>query len=115
MSFQTDDILDFFNDTLRIRTRQIDFVDHRHNIQIMIQCQIYIGQCLRLNALCRIYDKDCTITGSQASGNLIVKIHMPRCVDEIEDILLSIFCLVNNTNRLRFDSNTTLPLQIHII
>ena len=40
---------------------------------------------------------------------------MTRRIDQIEDILLPVFCLINNTNGLRFDGNTTLTLQIHIV
>ena len=40
---------------------------------------------------------------------------MPRGIDQIKDILFSVFCLINNAHRLRFDRNSTFSLQIHII
>ena len=81
----------------------------------MIQCQIYVRQCLCLNSLCRIHDKDCAVTGGKASGNLIVKIDMSRGIDQVEDILLPVARLVYDTDCLGFDRDTTLPLQFHIV
>ena len=81
----------------------------------MIYCQITVCQCLCFNSLRRIDDQDCTLTGCQTPGYLIVKIHMSRRVDQIEDIFLSILCLVDNTHSLCLDRNASLPLKIHIV
>ena len=81
----------------------------------MVQCQINIRQCLRLDSLCSIHDQDRTITGSKTSGNFIVKIDMSWCIDQVKDIFFSIVGLVYDSNGLGFNCNTTLTLQIHII
>ena len=81
----------------------------------MIQCQINVGKCLCLYALRRIHHKDRSVTGCKASGYLVVKIHMTRCIDQVEDIFLSVVRLIDDTDCLGFDGNATLPLQIHIV
>ena len=81
MGFNTDHIFDFVNHALRLRTRQINLINNRHHIQIVIQRQINIGQCLGFDPLGRIHDKNRAVTGCQTPGNLIVKIHMSRCID----------------------------------
>ena len=47
----------------------------------MIQRQIYIRQRLRLDSLCRIHNQNRAVARRQASGNLVVKVHMSRRVD----------------------------------
>ena len=115
LGFNADHIFDLFNNTLRLGAWKVDLIDNRHDIQIMIQCQIHICQCLRFHTLCRIYDKNRSVTGCKASGHFIVEIHMTRRIDQVEDIFFTIFRIINDTNGLRFDRDSTFPLQIHII
>ena len=65
MCLDADDILDFLRHTIRIGRRKIDFIDHRKDLEIMIQRQIGIRQRLRLDTLRRIDDQNRTITGCQ--------------------------------------------------
>ena len=81
----------------------------------MIQCHVYVGQCLGLNTLGSIYNKNRTVTCRQASGNLIVKVYMAWGIDQVENILLSVFSMINRADRLGFDGDSALTLQLHII
>ena len=67
MCLQADHIFDLSCHTVRISTWKVNLVDNREYIQIMIQCQIYIGQSLGLNSLGSIYYQHSTVTGCQAS------------------------------------------------
>ncbi len=42
---------DFFGHLLRLGSRQINLVDHRNDLQIVLHCQIEVGQGLRFHAL----------------------------------------------------------------
>ncbi len=103
------------DDALRLGTRQVDLIDDREHIQIVIQRQIDIGQSLCFDALRRVYDQDRTITGSQATGNFIVEVHMSGRIDQIEDIFIAVICLIDDAAGLRLDRDTSLALQFHII
>ena len=81
----------------------------------MIQCQIHVRQSLRLYTLRRVHHQDGAVTGSQAPGYLIIKIHMSWCIDQIENIFLSIFRLVDRPHSLCLDRNPTLPFQLHVV
>ena len=102
-------------DTVRLRARQVDFIDDRHDVQIVVQRQIDIGQCLCLNALCRIHDENRTVAGRKAAGHLVVEIHMSRCIDQVECVFFPVICPINRADCLRFDRDATLPLQLHIV
>ena len=43
IGIEADDLLDLPPDIIYSRVRQIDLVDHRHNIQAMLNCQIYVS------------------------------------------------------------------------
>ena len=115
LRFNSDHILDLIDNTLRIRTWKVDLVDHRNHIQIMVQCHIYIGKCLSFDSLCCIHNKDRSVTGSKASGNFIVKVHMSRGIDQVKNILISVLGFVYNTNRLGFDGDSSFSLKVHVI
>ena len=110
-----DDILNLMYDTVRLCTRQIDFIDDRHDIQIVVQRQINIGQCLCLNALCRIHDENRTVAGRKAAGHLVIEVYMSWCIDQVECVFFPVICLINRADRLRFDRDATLSLQLHIV
>ena len=115
MGFQADHIFNLCCHTVRICTWKIDLVNDREYIQVMIQRQIYICQSLGLDSLGSIYYQHSTIAGCQASGYLIVKIHMSRCVDQVKNIFVSVFCFVYSTYSLGFNGNAALTFQVHIV
>ena len=65
--------------------------------------------------LCRINDKDRAFTGGKCSGNLVIEIHMPRRVDQVEGILLPVLRLIYNTHSLGLYCDSALTLQVHIV
>ena len=67
-----------------------------------------IGHGLRLYTLRRIHDQDRTLAGGQASGNLIGKIDMARCVEKIKSVLQPILCFVLHRHGMCLDRDTSL-------
>ena len=110
-----DDVLDLFLDPFGIRARQVDLIDHGHHVQVMVQRQVHIRQRLRLHPLRRVHHEDRSVAGGKASGDFIVKVHMPRSIDEIEDILLPVVRLIHRPDCLGFDRDASLPLQVHVV
>ena len=98
---------------LRVGTRQINFVDNRDNLQIVIQRQIHVGQSLRFNALSSVDNQQCALARCQCTRNLIGKVYVARGVDKVQHILLAVARLVNAAHRLRLDGDAAFTLQIH--
>ena len=109
---QTDDVFDLFLCPLDIGTGQIDLVDDRQDLQIIVQSQVGICQSLGFDALRCIYHENCSVTGCQGSGHLIGKVDMARCIDQMEDIFLTVFGLVGKLNDVQFDRDASLSFQI---
>ena len=110
-----DDVLDFLLDALRVGCWQVDLVDNRYDLQIILKGKVGIAQRLRLDALCGIYDQQCALARGERTRNLIVKVNMTRGVDEVHVIDLAVVCLVIHAHRACLDRNAALSLEIHII
>ena len=67
---QADDVLDLLRHGIRVGTGQVDLVQNRHDLQIVVQRQIAVRQRLRLNALAGVDDEDCALTGGQTAADL---------------------------------------------
>ena len=115
LCLQPDHVFDFILYPLGLGAGKINLVDHRKDIQIMIQRQIYISQSLGFDPLGGIHHQDRPVTGRQASAHFIIKIHMPRRIDQVQDILFPVICPVNDADGLGLDRNAPLPFQIHIV
>ena len=108
-----DDLLNLASHLVRSCAGEINLVDDRQNLQIMLQCHIDVGQCLCLNALCGIHHKQCALTGSQCTADLIGKVHMAGGVNQVQHILFPVSGLVEHPHSLAFNGNPALPLQFH--
>ena len=113
MGIDPDDIFDFLCHAIRIGLRQVDLVEHRDHFQPLIQCGVAIRDTLRFDALRGIHHQQGAFAGGQRAGNLVGKIDVPRCIDQIELVGLSITRPVGQGDRLRLDGDPAFTLQIH--
>ena len=70
------------------RGRQIDFIDDRNDFEIVIQRQIGIGECLRLDALRGIDYQQRAFAGLQAARDFVGEIDVAGRIDQVELIIL---------------------------
>ena len=112
---QPDDLLDLILDNVWLGARQIDLVDHRNDLEIVLQRQIHIRQRLRFNALGRVHDQKRPFAGCQRARNLVGKVDVPRRVDEIENVFLSVLRFIIDAHSLQLDRDAALALDVHII
>ncbi len=107
--------LELTDSFVQVDVSDIDLVNDRHDLKIIIDRQIIIGHSLRLNTLRCINDQQRPFTGFQRLLNLIGKIYMSGSIDQIEQIFLAILGLIGQTHRRSLDSNTPLTFKVHII
>ncbi len=81
----------------------------------MVERQIGIGQSLGLNALGGVHDQNGALAGGQAAADLIAEVHMPRRVDEVERVILTVLRMIGKADGAGFDGDAVLTLKIHII
>src|SRR5699024_9990283 len=110
-----DDVLDLLLDPVGVGGGQVDFVEHRANIQIVVQGQIGVGQSLGLHALGGVHHQHRTLTGGRRAGDLIVEVHVARGVNEVEAVGLPIVGGVVHAHGTGLDGDAALPLQVHVV
>ena len=110
---EPDDGFDLLADALRLRRRQIDLVDHRNDLQIVVQRQVRIRQRLRFHALRRVHHQQRALAGLQAARNLVGEIDVARRVDEVQLIHLAVVGAIVQAHGVGLDGDAALALQIH--
>ena len=107
------DILDLRLDARNVGSRQVDLVEHRHDLVIGIQRVIDVGEGLRLDALGRIYDQERAFHGGHGAGDFIGEVDVTGRVDEVEHVVLAVLRFIIEPNGLGLDGNAALALDIH--
>ena len=93
--------------------RQVDLVQHRHDLVVVVERLIDIGERLRLDALAGIDDQQRALTGRQRAGDFVGEVDMARRVHQIEDVILAVPGVIIQPDRLRLDGDAALALDIH--
>ena len=75
---QTDHIFDLLGDLLRVGAGQVDLVQDGYQLQVVLQSHVGVGQGLGFHALGGVHYQDSALTGGQAAGDLVGKVHMAR-------------------------------------
>ncbi len=110
---EPDHILDLLAHARRLGGGQVDLVEDRDHLVIVVERLIDIGQRLRLDPLRGVDHEQRALAGGEAAVHLIGKIHMPRRVDEVELIELAVARAIVEAHGLRLDGDAALALDIH--
>ena len=112
---EPDHVLDLLLDLVGLGGRQIDLVEHRHDLVIVVERLVDVGERLRLDALAGIDHKQRALTGGERAVDLIGEVDVAGRVDEVEDVGLAVTGAVIEPHRLRLDGDAALALDIHRI
>ncbi len=75
---------------VRIRGRQVDLVQHRHDGDALLDRRVAIGDRLRLDPLRCVDDQQRAFAGRERARNLVSEIDVSRRVDQIELVDLAV-------------------------
>ncbi len=110
---KADHLLDLLADAVRLRRRQIDFVDHRNDLEVVMQGEIGIRESLRLDALRRVHNQQRAFTGLQAARDFVGEIDVTRRVDEVQLVSVAVLRRVIQAHCVGLDGDATLSFQVH--
>ncbi len=108
-----DDVLDLGYDALGLRHRQVDLVEHRHDLDALLEGGVAIRDRLRLDALRGVDHQQRSFARSERARNFVGEIDVARSVDQMQAIRTAIARLVRKRRRLCLDGDAALTLQIH--
>ena len=75
---------------LGLRCRQVDLVQHRHDLEIGVDRLIGVGQRLRLDTLGGVDQQQRTLAGTHRPADLVGEVDVARRVDEVELVGLAV-------------------------
>src|SRR5690606_3949222 len=78
---QPDDLLDHVGRAIDVRGGQIDLVDGRDQLEVLLEGEVNVGDGLCLNPLRRVDDQERALAGGQAVRYLVGEVDVPGGVD----------------------------------
>ena len=76
---QADDVLHFLRHLVRMGGRQVDLVQDRHQLEVVFQRHIGIGEGLGLHALGGVHHEDSALAGGEAAADFVSEVTCPGC------------------------------------
>ena len=107
---EADDLLDLLPHALEVGGGQVDLVDHRHDLMVVLDRLVDVGERLRLDPLRRVDHQQRALAGGEAAADLIGEVDVARRVHQVEDVALPF-----EPHRLRLDGDPALALDVHIV
>ena len=75
---------DLGRDPLRLGARQVDLVDHRDQLEPVLDRQVGVGDGLRLDALGGVDDEQRALAGGEAARDLVGEVDVAGGVDQVQ-------------------------------
>ena len=92
----------------------IHLVEHRDNLQVIVDGLVEVGDGLGLHALGGVHQQQGALAGGDGTRHLVGEVHVARRVDEVQDVCLAVI-VVLHLDGVALDGDATLTLQIHIV
>ena len=90
VAVEADDLLDLAARLLGLRARQIDLVDDRDDLEVVLDREVGVGERLRLDALRRVDQQQRAFARGERPRHLVREVDVARRVDQVEDVLLAV-------------------------
>ncbi len=110
---EADDVLDLLLDPLGLGCRQVDLVEHRHDLVVGVDRLVGVGEGLRLDALGGVDQQHRALAGAQGPADLVGEVDVARRVDQVQLIGLAVAGRVGEAHGLRLDGDAALALDLH--
>lgn len=93
-SIDADYFLNLFLDPVGLRGRQVDLVQDRHQLVIVVDRLINVGQRLGFHTLRCVHHQQRTFAGRKRAGHFVGKVDVTGRVDEVQHIGFAVIRLV---------------------
>ena len=105
---------DLVYDDFRLGGIHVYLVQHGDDLEAMVDGQVQVGYGLRLDALGSVHHQQRSFAGSDGTGDLVGKVHVPGSVDEVEHIGLPSASILHLYGMALY-RDAFLPLQVHVV
>ena len=87
---EADDLLDLPPRLFGLRAGQIDLVDDRDDLEVVLDREVGVGERLRLDALRRVDQQQRAFARGERPRDLVGEVDVPGRVDQVEDVRLAV-------------------------
>ena len=94
---------------------EVDLVDHRHDLMVVLDRLVDVGERLRLDPLRGVDHQQRALARGEAAADLIGEVDMAGRVHQVEDIGLAVLRGIIEPHGLRLDRDPALLLDVHVI
>ena len=108
-----DHVLDLLLDLFGLGCREVDLVEHRHDLVTGVERMIDVGERLCFDALAGVDHQQRSFAGRQRARDFIGEVDMARRVHQVEDVILAVLGVIVQPDGLRLDGDAALALDIH--
>ena len=112
---EADDLFDLSAHFVGLRARQVDLVDDRDDLEVVLDGQVRVRERLRFDALRRVHEQQGALTGRQRPRDFVRKIHVAGRIDEIEDVVLAVVGPIGQADGVGLDRDAALALEVHAV
>jgi hypothetical protein len=112
---QPDYVLDLLPDLVRVGGGEVDLVDDGHDLVVVLDRLVDVGQRLSLDPLGGVDHQKRALTGGEAAADLVGEVDVAGRVHEVEDVGIAVAGFVVEPHRLRLDRDPALLLDVHRI
>ena len=112
---ETDHLLNFRAHLFGLGGGQVDLVEDGHDLMVMLDGLIDIGQRLRLNPLRRVDDQQRAFACGKAARHFIGEVDMARRVHQVQFVQLTVARGVIEAHGLRLDGDAAFLFDVHIV
>jgi hypothetical protein len=101
-------LLDLSGVLVGLGGRQVDLVERGHDLEVVLEGEVAIGERLGLEPLGGVDDEDRALARRQAPADLVGEVDVPGCVDEVQDVVAPV-----QADGLELDRDAALALDVH--
>jgi hypothetical protein len=102
-------------DAIGVGGGEIDLVDHRDDLQILLDGHIGVGQRLGLHALRGVDHQQRPLARLEAARHLVGEVDVAGGVDEVQLVGVAGGVFVVDPDRVRLDGDAPLALDLHLV
>ncbi len=99
----------------RLGRGQVDLVEHRDDLQVVLEREVEVGQGLGLDALGGVDEQDRPLAGGEAARDLVGEVDVAGRVDEVDDVVHPVGGPVRQAHGLALDRDAALALDVHAV
>ena len=112
---EADHVLDLLLHARHVGGGQVDLVEDRHDLVVVVDRLVDVGEGLRLDALRCIDDQQRAFAGGKAARDLVGEVDVAGRVHQVEDVGLAVLRRVVEADGLRLDGDAALALDVHVV